>query len=264
MTPDGRSFLVKTLARFTASLNDPALVTAGRVNVLASLMDTLARIIALCFLGVSSSAETPQCCCPSPLIQAEEGRNVSLPCYVDPSVDLSAYTVDWKQTDLNNVVFSWRHGHENHGAQAPSYRRRVTINPGDLSRGNLTLQIFSARLSDSGHYRCFVPKLKTFCIVHLNVTKEINVRSSTTTSPNFHSTTTTLKPDDPDKLLDALLPVGIIFLLIVVGFCLKKRVTIRQCVGELKGQKRGVDRSIHVELQSLENSTLKDDKNKAS
>ncbi|XP_039469935.1 uncharacterized protein LOC120440778 isoform X2 [Oreochromis aureus] len=152
MTPDGRSFLVKTLARFTASLNDPALVTAGRVNVLASLMDTLARIIALCFLGVSSSA----------------------------------------------------------------------------------------------------------------VTKEINVRSSTTTSPNFHSTTTTLKPDDPDKLLDALLPVGIIFLLIVVGFCLKKRVTIRQCVGELKGQKRGVDRSIHVELQSLENSTLKDDKNKAS
>nr|XP_024658606.1 CD276 antigen homolog [Maylandia zebra] len=227
-------------------------------------MDTLAPIIALCFLGVFSSAETPQSYCPSPLIQAEEGRNVSLPCYVDPSVDLSAYTVDWKHTDLNDVVFSWRHGQENHGAQAASYRSRASIDSGDLSRGNLTLQIFSARLSDSGHYRCFVPKLKAFCIVHLNVTKEINVRSSTTTSPNLHSTTTTLKPNDPDKRLAVLLPVGIVFLLAVVGFCLKKRVKIRQCVGKLTGQKRGVDRSSHVELQSLENSTMKYDTNKAS
>ncbi|XP_026027867.1 butyrophilin subfamily 2 member A2-like isoform X2 [Astatotilapia calliptera] len=226
-------------------------------------MDTPAPIIALCFLGVFSSAETPQSYCPSPLIQAEEGRNVSLPCYVDPSVDLSAYTVDWKHTDLNDVVFSWRHGQENHGAQAASYRSRASIDSGDLSRGNLTLQIFSARLSDSGRYRCFVPKLKAFCIVHLNVTKEINVRSSTTTSPNLHSTTTTLKPNDPDKRLAVLLPVGI-FLLAVVGFCLKKRVKIRQCVGKLKGQKRGVDRSSHVELQSLENSTMKYDTNKAS
>lgn len=114
------------------------------------------------------SPETPQSYCPSPLIQAEEGRNVSLPCYVDPSVDLSAYTVDWKHTDLNDVVFSWRHGQENHGAQAASYRSRASIDSGDLSRGNLTLQIFSACLSDSGRYRCFVPKLKAFCIVHLN------------------------------------------------------------------------------------------------
>lgn len=62
------------------------------------------------------------------------------------------------------------------------------------------------------------------------------------------------------------------FFLIFTPFCINYykcvfpclRVYQGQCVGKLKGQKRGVDRSSHVELQSLENSTLKDDKNKAS
>lgn len=62
------------------------------------------------------------------------------------------------------------------------------------------------------------------------------------------------------------------FFLIFTPFCINYykcvfpclRVYQGQCVGKLTGQKRGVDRSSHVELQSLENSTMKYDTNKAS
>lgn len=55
MSADGRRwFVVKALARL--QLAQTNLRLTGRVNVLAPLMDTPAPIIALCFLGVFSSA----------------------------------------------------------------------------------------------------------------------------------------------------------------------------------------------------------------
>ncbi|KAG8014557.1 hypothetical protein GBF38_003082 [Nibea albiflora] len=50
------------------------------------------------------------------------------------------------------------------------YRGRTTLNREDLSRGVLTLLISSVQTSDSGPYRCFVPKTrKSSCTFNLTV-----------------------------------------------------------------------------------------------
>ena len=107
--------------------------------------------------------------CPNQPIEAEEGDDVTLQCHVDPPRDVSAYTVEWNRVDLNKVVHVYRHGQHYYDDQMERYSNRTTFNLDRLSRGNLTLQISSAQLDDSGLYRCFVPKLKISCDVNVRV-----------------------------------------------------------------------------------------------
>ncbi|KAM6940847.1 uncharacterized protein PEZ65_002982 [Lycodopsis pacificus] len=78
-------------------------------------------------------------------------------------------TVDWRRVDLGGVVYSYRHRKQNQHDQMLQYRNRATLNHGDLTRGNLSLHISSVDPSDSGPYRCFVPKMDLICFANLTV-----------------------------------------------------------------------------------------------
>lgn len=100
-------------------------------------------------------------------------------------------TFDWKRVDLNKVVYAYRHKQENPNDQMAHYRGRTTVNLDDLSRGNMTLQISSVQLADTGPYSCFVPKLETSCVTDLTVVEQV---TSTTRPPPD-------EPSNPGKLL---------------------------------------------------------------
>ncbi|XP_038568493.1 myelin-oligodendrocyte glycoprotein-like isoform X2 [Micropterus salmoides] len=114
----------------------------------------------------------PQVICPNPTIQAVGGDTVTLPCYLDPPHSVVDYAVDWTRVDLNKVVYSYRHKQESHNDQMDQYRDRTTLHLEDLSRGNLTLQISSVQLADSGPYRCFVSKLRISCVTEVIVSEQ--------------------------------------------------------------------------------------------
>lgn len=125
----------------------------------------------------SSTAEH-RIICPTQLVRAE-GEAIKLPCRLDPEVNLSGFTVDWRRDDLHAVVHSYRHRKDDPGPQLEQYRNRTTLNHEDLSRGILDLQISSVRLSDSGRFTCNVPKLRSSCSFSLTVGKKSD-RTTTT------------------------------------------------------------------------------------
>lgn len=109
--------------------------------------------------------------CPNHPLEAEIGDKINLPCRLHPPYNVSTYTVDWKRADLNKVAHVYRNGKDDTDPQMGQYRNRTHLNHEDLSRGILTLQVSSLQLSDSGPYKCNVPKLSASCNFTLSVGK---------------------------------------------------------------------------------------------
>ncbi|XP_067441631.1 uncharacterized protein [Thunnus thynnus] len=176
--------------------------------------------------------------CPTQPIEVAEGDNVTLQCHPDPLIDVSAYTADWRTN--GEVVYSYRHRRHNHDAQTRRYRGRTTFNLDGPSRGDLTLQISSAQLDDSGLYRCFVPKLGISCDVNVSVVpKDQQNRTKrdgdiTTSRPPVEDVT---KSDHHDAAKTrtyyptAATIVG--FVIVIIGL-LVKRGTIKDCWRRLR------------------------------
>ncbi len=133
------------------------------------------QVCSCCVMSVSS--EELRVVCPNKTIKAVEKLNVSLPCQLDPRVDMSTSTVDWKRNDVNKVVHAYRHGQDHLHDQMDQYRTRTFLNHEVLRRGNLTLWISLVQLSDSGPYRCNVPSLNEYCIIHLTVGKHADLNT---------------------------------------------------------------------------------------
>ncbi|XP_067354863.1 V-set domain-containing T-cell activation inhibitor 1-like isoform X2 [Channa argus] len=202
-------------------------------------MDVIICLVVLLFAEVAT--EAPRAVCSTPEIEVEEGDAVILPCHLDPSISLSAFTVDWKRVDVNKVVYSYRRGQKNPHDQMETYRNRTSINHEDLRRGNMTLLISSVQLSDSGRYKCFVPKLVSSCIVNLTVVpKDQHYRTKTdgfTTAKCPHE-----EPDNPGgKTINIVLGVVIFLVGVVVGVVVGvligiRRTKIQKCWRKLRGQ----------------------------
>ena len=107
--------------------------------------------------------------CPTPLVEAEEGDEVTLQCRLDPPIDLTDYTLDLVRVDLNEIVYAYRDKKHLYEAQVKRFRNRTNFNLDGLTRGEMTLRISSVQQDDSGPYRCFVPKLKAHCTMNVTV-----------------------------------------------------------------------------------------------
>ncbi|XP_026215353.1 butyrophilin-like protein 1 [Anabas testudineus] len=174
--------------------------------------------------------------CQTQPVKAQEGEDVTLPCRLRPAADVSTYTVDWKRVDLNKVevVHSYRHRKDESGLQMEQYRNRTKLNHEELKRGILDLRISSVRLSDSGVYKCNVPKNKTSCTNTVTVVKKEKVRTNkeefSTTQPPLGEVT---KPNNSgaEQMNVVGVVCGVIFTAVITT------VIIAVTIKRLRGRK---------------------------
>lgn len=108
---------------------------------------------------------------PQPIVVAE-GDNVTIRCQSHPTINLEEYTLDVKRvdgnsSDLTRVVYSRRHGKDHLIPQMEQYRNRVFLINDDLRMGVMSLVILSVQRSDGGHYKSYIPRLKSASIFNI-------------------------------------------------------------------------------------------------
>ncbi|XP_067442447.1 erythroid membrane-associated protein-like isoform X1 [Thunnus thynnus] len=148
-------------------------------------------------------------------VVAEEGDNVLLQCPQDPQVNLERSLVEWTKDGRTNFVHVYRHGQDYFNDQKDEYKGRTVLFHEGLSRGNVTLQLSSVRLSDNGTFKCFVKKTDTYCFITLKVGEKM--QSNQTQDDDLR---TTRHPDVTETYSDgkntAAILTGTIFTVIVI------------------------------------------------
>lgn len=175
---------------------------------------------------------------PVQVIEAEEGDDVSLECQQDAEVSLEDSLVEWSKDSRTNLVHVYRHGRDYLNDQKEEFKGRTTLFHEGLSRGNVTLQLRSVRLSDSGRFRCYVKKLDLYRHIILKVVQ----KGQNNPTQDFSSTPlpveTTTEPNDPDggrsHLLIIIAAVGFI---ICIGLLLLMKCG-KKCWKELRGRRK--------------------------
>ena len=105
-------------------------------------------------------------------ILVKEGDDITLPCQVDTRVNPDKATVEWARLDLvPRYVYLLQDGLVARDLLNPLYKDRTSVSAEDMSRGNLSMRLSSARLSDEGRYKCNVPNLSRGATIQLNVGK---------------------------------------------------------------------------------------------
>ncbi|XP_060887722.1 butyrophilin subfamily 2 member A2-like isoform X2 [Labrus mixtus] len=127
------------------------------------------QTVVLLFLTPSCAAQS-LVFTPSQLIVARVGEDIVLPCYLDPPVDATDLTVEWRRPDLNpRFVYLWHNGVELGFKKHPSYEGRTSMSINKLKHGDISLKVHKVKLSDEGRYGCFIPAMNREATVELLV-----------------------------------------------------------------------------------------------
>ncbi|XP_026225300.1 butyrophilin subfamily 3 member A2-like isoform X1 [Anabas testudineus] len=98
------------------------------------------------------------------------GDEITLPCQLEPATDAADLTVEWARRDLDpRFVYLRRDGVDLLLEQHPSYAKRTSLSTTKLKCGDVSLKLSNVELSDTGTYRCLVPKFGTESAVELTV-----------------------------------------------------------------------------------------------
>uniref|UniRef100_A0A3Q1FU46 Ig-like domain-containing protein n=1 Tax=Acanthochromis polyacanthus TaxID=80966 RepID=A0A3Q1FU46_9TELE len=109
---------------------------------------------------------------PTQPIVAMFGDDVVLPCRLEPAVDAAARTVEWSRPDLKQRLIHFRRDSVDLlTEQNPSYTRRTSLSISKLKSGDISLKLSKVKLSDTGTYKCNIPKFNTESAVELVVGK---------------------------------------------------------------------------------------------
>ncbi|GAA6236185.1 butyrophilin-like protein 2 [Lates japonicus] len=115
------------------------------------------------------AAQSELICSHQPTI-ALPGVDVILSCHLEPPISASSETVEWTRPGLDpEFVHVYKDGRLLHHIQNPSYNFRTRLFVDELEHGNVSMKIFSVKLSDEGTYRCFIPSVQKEASVQLLV-----------------------------------------------------------------------------------------------
>uniref|UniRef100_A0A665TP06 Ig-like domain-containing protein n=1 Tax=Echeneis naucrates TaxID=173247 RepID=A0A665TP06_ECHNA len=93
-------------------------------------------------------------------IRVSAGEDVILNCEVEPDIDLTKKTVEWKYFDTSTKKELWvhmfRNGKDDPDSQDDKFKKRTFLFHDKLKEGNLSLKLLSVNLSDEGIYTCIV------------------------------------------------------------------------------------------------------------
>lgn len=112
---------------------------------------------------------------PQPII-ALAGDDVILPCRLEPPISASSRAVEWTKPGLDpEYIHVHQDGRLVYQSQNPLYKYRTALFVDQLINGNVTLKLFSVKISDAGRYKCFLPSLWKEAFIQLNVGKSDTV-----------------------------------------------------------------------------------------
>ncbi|XP_065109235.1 butyrophilin-like protein 2 isoform X2 [Paramisgurnus dabryanus] len=90
----------------------------------------------------------------APLL-AIPGKDVILPCSLNPKISAVDMRVEWFRLDLK-VVHLYEDHEDNNINQLQSYRGRTEVFKDELQKGNTSLKLSRVQISDEGLYTCFI------------------------------------------------------------------------------------------------------------
>ncbi|XP_073331657.1 butyrophilin subfamily 1 member A1-like [Pagrus major] len=124
--------------------------------------------LALLFSCLNLTAASELIC--SHQVVALIGDDVLLPCHLEPAVSASYETVVWSRPDLIPEYIQFHQdGRLLFEKQNPSYFLRTRLFMDELPRGNVSMKIFSVKISDAGKYFCNLPSMKKETSIQLTV-----------------------------------------------------------------------------------------------
>ncbi|XP_042338461.1 butyrophilin subfamily 3 member A2-like, partial [Plectropomus leopardus] len=98
------------------------------------------------------------------------GKDIILPCHLEPALDAVSKSVEWGRLDLEpRFVHVWHESQNILVNQNPSYRGRTSMSAEKLKHGDLSLTLSAVKHSDNGKYRCYFPSQDEESIVELVV-----------------------------------------------------------------------------------------------
>ncbi|XP_078137919.1 butyrophilin-like protein 2 [Centroberyx gerrardi] len=182
------------------------------------IMNGKVGLIVLIILNVTHGAENPKVIGHPKPIEAVVGDDVILPCHLKPPSDVTNLTVEWKVN--GSVVHVYRHGGDSHDIQDKRFENRTSLLPEEMTKGNISLKLSSVQLSDTGHYKCFVPHWRDKKgLVDLTVVLKVTEHKSNRTEDRDHEN----KEPDVEKKYIVFGVIGILLLVGVVGLWAVKR-----------------------------------------
>ncbi|XP_027143399.1 butyrophilin subfamily 2 member A2 isoform X2 [Larimichthys crocea] len=122
------------------------------------------------FMVLQSVGEQAELICPHQPIVALAGDGVILPCHLEPPIDVSSKTVVWIRPGLEPKYIHFQNDrHLIFEDQNPSYRYRTALFEDELENGNVSMKIFTVKLSDAGKYECHLPSVMRDESIQLSV-----------------------------------------------------------------------------------------------
>ncbi|KAI4872843.1 hypothetical protein NFI96_002963 [Prochilodus magdalenae] len=91
----------------------------------------------------------------APLV-VEPGKDLVLPCSLQPNISAVAMTVEWIRTDTDKQVHLYEDHEDRSYNQAESYRGRTALFKEELQKGNTSLKLSAVQTSDEGAYKCLI------------------------------------------------------------------------------------------------------------
>uniref|UniRef100_A0A8D0CY42 Ig-like domain-containing protein n=1 Tax=Sander lucioperca TaxID=283035 RepID=A0A8D0CY42_SANLU len=99
--------------------------------------------------------------------QILSGTDVVLPCSLSTKENITSKLFDWrkdaqKDDGLKEVFLydSGIHYNNGRGGQSEEFKGRVSHFPDELKHGNASIIIRNTKISDSGEYTCYFPRLR--------------------------------------------------------------------------------------------------------
>ncbi|XP_028993340.1 V-set domain containing T-cell activation inhibitor 1 [Betta splendens] len=114
---------------------------------------------------------------------ANLGRDELLSCFLSTSSSAAALaqvSVTWERKDLSALVYKFDNGAPDLAKQAPQYKDRTQVFPGQLVSGNASLLLRSVRSGDGGVYTCTISSSGG------GGTVNINLRAAAFSAPTFN------------------------------------------------------------------------------
>uniref|UniRef100_A0A8C4NS33 Ig-like domain-containing protein n=1 Tax=Dicentrarchus labrax TaxID=13489 RepID=A0A8C4NS33_DICLA len=115
-------------------------------------------VLVLHLLLTNSCKGQSQLIGPLQSILAGVGDDIILPCYLQPALDVTTETLEWKRSDLKHIfIHVWRAGQDLIKEINPSYKGRTSLFINELKHGNISLKLSKVQRSDQGTYECDLP-----------------------------------------------------------------------------------------------------------